>query len=81
MVAPLRSSEAYDGGHVEQGVKIEDAGGMPEVADTTAKSAAEACARIAPERQAAEVYWRERAMAGDFGQVHSPAPCYVRALG
>ena len=53
---------------------------MPEAPDTTAKSAAEACARIAPDRQAAEVFWRERAKEGDFGQVHSPPSCYVRAL-
>ena len=80
LLAPLRSSEAYSGGHVEQGVKVESYGGMPDAPDSTARSAAEACARIADERQAAVEYWREKARAGDFGQVHSPASCYVRAL-
>ena len=53
---------------------------MPEAPVTTAKSAAKACARIAPDRHAVEVHWRERAEEGDFEQVHSPPSCYVRAL-
>ena len=53
---------------------------MPEAPGSTAKSAAEACAKIAGQRETAVAFWREKAEEGDFGQVHSPSSCYVRAL-
>ena len=50
LLAPIRSSEAFEGGHILQGKEIATGGDLPELPDQSARSAAEACAELEEQR-------------------------------
>ena len=79
-VSAVRSSEAFEGGHVEQGTKITTGDHVPAAQAQSAGAAAEACKALESERKAANEYWKELARADRFGEVYTPEECFVQSL-